>query len=262
MAGGVAGGVAGGEPGWRRLVLRDGRLWYRPPSRWWWRPSLRFEPGGLDVVPRDGGDAWRLPWDGGVPAHSDSADWAAPVPPDWCLAGVRPSRTNRPGIAVVPYSDRGRAALGGRRRVWLPTWWVPPIEELPALARFLTSYPAARTGLGDPARVERLLRGLAGSEWRRPRPPGEPLMGDRYDLHHAILRVSRRQRWPIVARHPVRMPGLPSLAEATSAVMSEVPARSPYRRDRDGVQAVVRRHLEAGAWPFGHLLPGADPVDP
>jgi hypothetical protein len=242
-----------GERAWGNLRVLDGRLWYRSPTQWWVRTSLRLDPDALVVVGRDHAEVGRLPWARGLTEPSDDPHNHNRA--GWWLWGVPASRANRAGIGINARDDDAIAALGGREQLWLPsTLRPPPLVELPALARYLATVPAARAGLGDPLRIRSLLARLADGAWRTPRPPGEPLMGDKFDLFYAVGRVARRHGWLLIERRPVGRNTLPPLDEATALVHAALPPWSSFRHDHEALRRRVQRHLQVGAWPFDALL--------
>jgi hypothetical protein len=149
-----------GERAWGNLRVLDGRLWYRSPAQWWVRTSLRLDPDALVVVGRDHAEVGRLPWARGLTEPSDDPHNHNHNRAGWWLWGVPASRANRAGIGINARDDDAIAALDGREQLWLPsTLRPPPLVELPALARYLATVPAARAGLGDPHRIRSLLPG-------------------------------------------------------------------------------------------------------
>jgi hypothetical protein len=252
---GVVGGRRGrsGERAWRNLRVLDGRLWYRSPTQWWVRTSLRLDPDALVVVGRDHVEVGRLPWACGLAEPSDDTHWHEHA--GWWLRGVPGGRANRAGIRINVRDDAAVAALGGRQQLWLPsTLRPPPVVELPALARYLATVPAARAGLGDPHRTRSLLARLAEGSWRTPRPPAEPLIGDKLDRFHAVDRVARQHQWLLIDRRPTGRDTLPPLDEATALVLAALPPWSSFRHDGEALRRRVQRHLQVGAWPFDALL--------
>lgn len=238
---------------WMNLRVLDGRLWYRSPTQWWARTSLRLDPDALVVVGRGHHEIGHLPWARALTEPSDEPQNHQRA--GWLLGGVPGSRANRAGIRINARDDDAIAALGGREQLWLPsTLRPPPLLELPALARYLATVPAARAGLGDPHRLRTLLARLAEGSWRTPRPPGEPLMGDKFDLFHAVNRVARQHRWLLIERRPVGSDALPPLDEATALVLAALPPWSSFRHDHEALRRRVQRHLQVGAWPFDALL--------
>lgn len=232
------------EQAWRGLELIDRRLWYDRQPRLLRRPSARFDPDALVLVDPDGSEA-AFTWD-------DHANAAAPrTASTWHLEGVRPSRYN----TAVVWLHVGREATGDRtsRRLagwgWSDTLW----EELPALAAYVAATPAARAGLADPDRTSALISALATRGWRRPRPPGEPMLGDRLDLHRAVDAVLARRIRRFGGR-PVRGEALPPIEQLVAEVTARLPEWVRPRVTPDMVAERVRRHLSTGRWPFDVLL--------
>jgi hypothetical protein len=166
------------------------------------------------------------------------------------------SRANRAGIlvsgttrVVTPTLDEASS------RVWMPsTWTSPPIHELPALTEYLKATPEARPALAAPDRLEQLLAELGSKAWCKPRPPGEPLLGDPLDIFVATRRALDHAQWRRFLGRPVRDEAAPdpdSLVRSARALLA--PGVSA-RVDDSTLRTTVDRHLETAAWPFDVLV--------
>ena len=247
----VAGGLLRYQDGARRLPpapgpargleLLDGRLWYGRWSALTNRPRARFDPDALVLVDAAGVEtAYR--WDD----HAASPTARPQVA--WRLVGVPPSRNNRGGMTLYA-GEEHRSLSGG----WTDALWA----ELPALAAYLGATPAARAGLGRPALARALVDELAAHGWRRPPPPGEPLLGDPLDLHLAVVAVLDRHLRRFGDR-PVRGEPVPAVEQLVPEVLDRLPAWVRPRVTPEAVAERVARHLATGPWPFDVLL--ADPA--
>jgi hypothetical protein len=210
---------------------------------WWWRPTLHFEPDGL-IIKRRWGKPKMLPWDEGSR--------------EWSVTGV-PRTLRRPGIFVRAYhASRDTHERHDRLdliEVWLPsTWSAAPIEELPALTEYLKATPQARSSLAMPQRLELLVTEFATRAWRQPRPPNEPLLGDRLDIFVAVGRALDFAQWRRFGGRPVRHEPAPSpdyIAQRARALLAKgVSARV----SDDKLEDEVERHLTTAAWPFDVLV--------
>jgi hypothetical protein len=228
--------------GWRGLAVLSNRLTYKPPSLWWRRPTVRFEPEGLAIVGRQG-SIEVLAWDRGGTG--------------WRLSGVMAGRTNRAGIriSVLPAVSDVWHPVYASRDTWLPsTWTMPPLDELPALTEFLVTTPSARGHLGDGGRLEALVAELASRAWQRPSPPGEPLLGDRLDIYVAVQRTLDAMGWRRIQGRPVRGEVKPATAEVSQRAR-QILAPGVMERVSDGaLDTAVRRHLDVAPWPFDVLI--------
>lgn len=234
------------EQAWRGLELIDGRLWYGRPARLLRRSRARFDPAALVLVDPDGTEAAFM-WD-------DHANAAAPHPAaTWHLQGIAPSRYNtgavwlHVGRETSGYTTSRRLAGAGSGDI---LW-----DELPALAAYLAATPAAGGGLADAALAAALIGELATRRWRRPRPPGEPLLGDRLDLHLAVNAVLERHVRRFGGRQ-VRGEPTPPMEQLVAEVAAGLPDWVRPRVTGEMVADRVRRHLSTGRWPFDVLLPG------
>lgn len=230
------------QNGWRGLAVLCNRLTYKPPSLWWRRPTLRFEPEGLAIVSRHGSTevlAWELGRTG------------------WRLSGVMASRANRAGIQIseLPAVSDVWHPVYATRDTWLPsTWTVPPLEELPALTEFLVTTPSAHGHLADDARLEALVAELAGRAWQRPSPPGEPLLGDRLDIYVAVQRTLDATGWRRIQGRPVRGEVKPGRAEVSQRARQILAPGVTGRVSDAALDTAVRRHLDVAPWPFDVLI--------
>lgn len=233
------------EQAWRGLELIDGRLWYGRQARVLRRSRARFDADGFVLVDPDGNEA-AFSWD-------DHANAAAPrAASTWRLLGIPPSRYN--AAAVWLHVGRGTGGYTTSRRLAGRGWGDILWDELPALAAYLAATPVARAGLADPGRTAILIGELATRGWRRPRPPREPLLGDRLDLHLAVNAVLERHVRRFGGR-PVRGEPTPPIEQLVVEVSARLPDWVRPRVTSDMVAERVRRHLSTGRWPFDVLLP-------
>ena len=227
--------------GWRGLALTRDRLRYRPPSLWWWRPTLSFEPEGLVVEPNSG-EPEMLSW-------NDSSD-------QWSLTGRIGSRSNRAGILLRGTKHVATPTIAQTSpSVWMPsTWSTPPIHELPALTEYLRATQEARSALAMPDRIERVLAELATKEWCRPRPPHEPLLGDPFDVFVAVRRALDSAQWRRFGGRPVRDEPVPDPDYVVERARVLLAPGVSARVDDSELEAAAHRHLAIGAWPFDVLV--------
>ncbi len=246
----VYGGDA--QTAWRGLAVIDGRLWHGTPGLVRARPRVRLETAGLICVGAVGSEVLYR-WD-------DHVDGCANPPPtqQWKLQGVAPSRYNTAAV----WLQTGREPSGFTRceRLAGGSWGDARWEELPALAAYLAATPGARPGLDDPARVVALVGELSTKGWRRRRPPLQPLLGDRLDLHLAVQAVIGRQVRHFGGRS-VRGEPVPAVERLASEVVTRLPE---WVRPRVGAALVMKsieRHLATGRWPFDVLVHGPPAAD-
>lgn len=243
---------------WRGLELVDGRLWFGMVGLMFRKPRVRFEPEGLVLV-EHGGDETCYRWDD----HVAAATHVAPAS-QWELKGIPPSRVSMAALQL----KFGRKTYGYSVRRRLATqWWrsalgLVPWQELPALVVYLAATPSARAGLGLPDSVGILIGELATKGWRRPHPPGEPLFGDRLDLHLAVDSVLG-QRMRRFGGRAVRGETSPAIDELVVEVIAKLPELVRPRVDVRKVAERIERHLTTGRWSFDVLCPrpGANPDD-
>lgn len=140
------------------------------------------------------------------------------------------------------------------REVWLPsTWSAPPIHEVPALVSYLGATPDARSSLTDTDRLQRLLDDLRAREWRRPGPPGAPLLGDRLDVYVAVSRALDEVPWRRFGGRPVRGEPTPTAKAIAGAARGLLAPAVSRRIGDDQLLAAARRHLDVAPWPFDVL---------
>ncbi|HEU0132655.1 MAG TPA: hypothetical protein VFQ85_16850 [Mycobacteriales bacterium] len=197
----------------------------------------RFEPEGLVA-----GDGPPWPWD-------EAGEW--PDRRGWHLHAQSPDARSWVLLVVVEDATALRRSIAGR--VLMLPHRLRRLEAMAALPPFLHDHPAARAGLADPARVTALLAALRA---RRPRAhaPHEPMMGDAYDVHHAVLRALRDTGPVRYQRRPADTDPLPDLATVVAAARGHL---RPGLRDRVPEQAIAERaakFLAVDPWPFSPLL--------
>jgi hypothetical protein len=228
---------------WRGLSVVRGRLQYQPPSLWWRRPVLRLEPNGLAVVSRRG--------------LTELLGWDSPGN-KWRLVGVHGSRANRAGIrvSILPVAGGVWDQSFRTRDVWLPSSWsMPPLEELPALTSYLVATPEARPSLVDAARLGALIAEFKSRVWATPRPPSEPMLGDRLDMYVAVERALHDSQWRRFGGRPVRGERYPDAAAIGQQARVRLDRRVSERITDEALRSVVDRHIHIGAWPFDVLVP-------
>lgn len=233
------------------------------PGAWQWllhglAPTRTDLAGVWLVAGRFGWTGQTRRWARGGPYHAavlhilDACDGPAPV---WA-----PAHGNGRGDGHRDAGDGNGAGHGDASEVTVDlvagrgrgqVLW----EEIPALAAYLAATPAARAGLADPDRTGTLVSQLRARTWRRPRPPIEPLLGDRLDLHVAVRavlqqRVPRRFGGRLVHGEPA-----PPAGELVAEVMDGLPPRVRPRISPERIARHVERHLAVGRWPFDLLLP-------
>lgn len=120
---------------------------------------------------------------------------------------------------------------------------------------FLGSTDSARLGLADPARAEALVTGLRSRRWLRPAPPGEPLLGDRLDIHVAVTRSLESLGWRRFEGRPVRGEPGPGVALATEYARLLLAAGVSERVGDDALASAASRLLATAPWPFDVLVP-------
>ena len=123
-----------------------------------------------------------------------------------------------------------------------------------ALASFLRDEPRARAGLADPARVTALLVALRRTTRWRTGLPREPMMGDRYDLHWAVVRAFRAAFPRRYLDRRVDVDPVPPLGELVATARSELPRRLRDRFSDDEIAERMRPFVDRPPWPFGTLL--------
>jgi hypothetical protein len=235
-----------GEGPWRGLELVEDRLWYGRVGRLLRRPRLRLEPDALVLVEASGSGT-RYRWDDhvGAPTPTQAGRW-------WRIEGMGRTRTSPASLWLEaawedsPYPVR--RWLAGRGLADAP--W----EELPALCAFVAATPAARAGLADPHRVKVLIAELASRQWRDPRPPSQPVLGDRLDLHLTVEAVVGRHV-PHFGRRAVRGVWVPPLDTLVAEVTDRLPDWVRPRVQPGQIAQEIARHLATGRWPFDVLLP-------
>jgi hypothetical protein len=230
---------------WRGFVLRDDRLWYRPPSGRNRRPGLRFEPEALVVVE----PVYEQPllWDEG---ETPDEDLAGPRP-TWGLHAIPRARGNWPALRVTI----GSAATGGNSsQVRLRAGARRQTGVLPALCSYLSTTPEARPGLADPYRLRGLLTRLAQRRWRRATPPREPLAGERLDLFRSVDTALDDLGLRRIDQRAVFGERRPAVDAVVEAVRKDLPEEVSARLSDERIEDEVRRHLGVGAWPFDALL--------
>lgn len=227
---------------WRGMFAMDSGILFRPPALFWRRPTLWFEPNGAVVRSRRGDPQLLLGWEG-----------CGRV---WGLQFQQGSRFTRTGMrVVVPPYEVALAPGAVRTDVWLPSTWVgPPRDELDALVRYLAATPTAREGLADTARTSVLVQSLRSEEWKRPRPPGRPMLGDKLDVHIAVARSLDDLGWRRFADRPVRGEPAPDAAAAAQHARTLLSQVVAARVTDEELLASVERHLATAAWPFDLLL--------
>lgn len=230
------------DESWRGMSAQDSGIRYRPPALFWRRPTLWFEPEGAVVRSRRGDALLSFGWEG-----------CGQV---WGLQFQQGSRFTRTGMrVVVPPYEVALAPGTTRVDVWLPSTWVgPPRDELQALVHYLAATPAARGGLAYRSRTSALVRSLRAEEWKRPRPPGRPMLGDKLDIHIAVDRslddLGRRR----FGGRPVRGEPSPDTAVAAERARLLLSRVVTTRVTDDQLVATVARHLATAPWPFDLLL--------
>ncbi len=229
--------------GWYPLGTRGGLLALR---------GAVFTPDGLDLAGHP------LPWEavGGGARHTQAERWPGTPAAGWGFDLVLHGTWARfPTLSVgfhtgaAPHYDLPErdVALGP-----LPLFFEHRVTAANALAAYLRDEPHVRAGLGDPARVAALLAALRAMR-HRPRLPREPLMGDAYDLHWAVVRAYRRTHPRRYDDRPVDTAPRPEPQAVVTAVRQELPARLAKRFGDDEVAAHVRPYLDRPAWPFSAL---------
>jgi hypothetical protein len=131
---------------------------------------------------------------------------------------------------------------------------VAPLEELPALVHYPCDTPDAQSALADRRRLETLIVELRTKRWQDPRPPGEPLLGDRLDTYVAVNKALHAAGWRLFGRRPVRGESTPDAHDVTHRVRVLLAHGVSERVSDDELLQVVERHLHVGAWPFDVLL--------
>jgi hypothetical protein len=203
---------------------------------------LRLKPEGLAVVDRSGVTEL-LPWDEGST--------------DWTIRGVFAGEMRRAGILVsVNAVKTGSYQFpADPRRIWLPSNLLPPpIEELPALVNYLIATPAARDSLKDKRCCRELVTQLAQKEWRRPRPPEQPALGDRLDVFVAINRALDAVKWRRFERRPVREEPRPEGKDIARRTRHLLARTVSERVDDEELLRAAEAHLNVGEWPFDVLV--------
>ena len=158
-------------------------------------------------------------------------------------------------MSIQPISESVWDPSFDLRETWLPsTWTVPPLEELPALVAFLVATPEARQGLANTTRTIGLLEQLATKSWIRPRPPSEPMLGDKLDLFVAVNHVLDAIGWRRFGGHPVRGEALPRLEDIAARARLHLINGVSARVDDEVLIQAVEAHLQVGAWPFDVLV--------
>ncbi|QXC62967.1 hypothetical protein KSP35_09370 [Aquihabitans sp. G128] len=227
---------------WKGLRIEGRRLCYRPPSPWWRRSTLRFEPEGLVIVNPDGSE--------------ELLSWSAPRGA-WQVDVQRGGNSQQAGtkVEIGPSNATSLGEVVWARTVWLPSHWqAPPWDALPALVEHLRSTPAAASGLDVVERVRMLVGDLRTGGWRRPLPPTRPLLGDALDAFVAVSGVVEESGWRKHRGRPVRGEAVPDAGVLAALARRRLRPDVADRLTDDVLLAVVERHLDVGPWPFDRLL--------
>ena len=174
----------------------------------------------------------------------------------WAIEGVQPAN-KRWGIrvSIFPVTSSPFDMPPATKGVWLPSSMsTPPVEELPALVKYLIATPAARDSLADSARCRALVAAMARKDWQLPRPPNRPLMGDRLDNFVAVNRALDSLGWRRFERRPVHGEWRPASATVSSQARVLLACEVAERVSSEELARAVKRHVDVGEWPFDVLV--------
>lgn len=219
---------------WPPLAVNQGRLTLA-------YGRATFLPEGLRVADET------FAWDDAREPDERGTGWAVVV------EGGYP-----PGLVNLFVDVRGGPAAGPRRHHVGGA--VIGAEEAAlfaatALVSYLRDEPAARPGLAVPLTVSTLLRTLRKKDLGKPKGlPREPWMGDKHDLHHAVLR-GLGDAWPRwYALRGVAGDPPPDLATAIAAVRGRLRPGLDEKFSDDEIAERVEPYLAVEPWPFDVLV--------
>jgi hypothetical protein len=211
-----------------------------------------LQPQG--VVHFADGDAITLAWDEHRTRQRGGVGW-------WIVGGVDAEGFGLRAGSCIALLD-APAANRIMRNPWdrairldahLVLWSAANV--LAALCEYLATTPAARAGLADWDRANRLITALTLGKWGPVYGSMEPLMGPKLDVFLTVQRVVNGAARRIDGRRVAGEPA-PSVDDLVHAVLRSLPrsVQGSWRAEGSIRQEVEKQWNRDESWPFGLLL--------